>query len=545
LARSVTNMTILRQRIEKSQAAGPDSAVYHSALAWFDLRLQKTNDAESEIQKALKLDPKLISTHLANAALGAERNDLLAVSNSLKTAADLSPLRSNPRIKYADFRFKSGSPADAEHILEDVTRQAPDYFPAWIELMHLFFAERNYDKCSDAIAKILARDPANYDALMQSGNLSMAKRDGTNAIDIFRRVETVPQYKNLPEVKYRLALAYLLNGARTDAISSLTGALKVDTNYAAATLLLAELDVRGGSSGAAIDLLLPLVKRAPQESKAHLLLATAFLAERQPTNALEVYRHMADGLYKQSGDSPPHGVVYEGVGDQAQARTAFEQSLALAPDYLPTLDRITGMDVVAKRYDDAEKRLASVISRNPKSGRAWLMQGQIYWAARQTNEAESAMSKAVELDPDLPGAYLSLARLYLDTHQEQQALARLNSLVSKTNDITALLEIAQIHQEAKQLDEARDAYEKLIAAQPDFAPALNNLAYLYAEHYGNLEKAAQMAERARKVRPNDPYVADTLAWILYKQGQYPRALGLIQESLEKEPNNAEVQMHLA
>jgi tetratricopeptide (TPR) repeat protein len=544
LARSITNMTVLRQRIEKSQAVGPDSAVYHSALAWLDLRLRKTNDAESDIQKALKLDPKLISTYLANAALAIERNDLQTLSNSLKTAADLSPLRSNPRIKYADFQFRSGSPAEAEQILEDVTRQAPDYFPAWIDLMHLFFAERNYDKCSEVITKILARDPANYDALMQSGNLSMAKRDGTNAVGIFRRVESVPQFKNLPEVKYRLALAHLLNGERTDAVGSLTAALKVDTNYAAATLLLAELDIRGGNSTAGIDLLLPMVKRVPQESKAHLLLATAFLAERQPNNALEVYRHMAT-VFTNNPEIPRlMGVVYEQAGDAVQARSAFEKSLALAPDYLPTLDMITALDVQEKHYDDAEKRLAAVIGRNPKAAQPWLLQGNVYWAARQTNEAESAMSKAIDLDPNLPGGYLSLARLYLDTHQEQQALTRLNTLVSKTNDITALLEIGEIRQQAKQMDEARDAYEKLIAFQPDCAPALNNLAYLYAEHYGDLTNAAKMAERARKAHPNDPYVADTLAWILYKQGQYPRALSLIQEGLEKEPNNAEVQMHL-
>jgi Flp pilus assembly protein TadD len=115
------------------------------------------------------------------------------------------------------------------------------------------------------------------------------------------------------------------------------------------------------------------------------------------------------------------GVVYEQAGDAVQARSAFEKSLALAPDYLPTLDMITALDVQEKHYDDAEKRLAAVIGRNPKAAQPWLLQGNVYWAARQTNEAESAMSKAIDLDPNLPGGYLSLARLYLDTHQEHRS----------------------------------------------------------------------------------------------------------------------------
>jgi tetratricopeptide (TPR) repeat protein len=544
LARSATNLMFVRQKLEKLQSAGPDSAVYDAAFAWIDMRLQKTNEAEAEVQKALKLDPKLASAYLAKAALAADGKDLQATAEFLKTAADLSPLRSSARIKYADFRFRAGSVAEAEQILGDLTHQAPDYIPAWTDLMNMFFVERNYDKCADVIAKVLARDPVNFEALMQSGNLSMAKRDGTNAIAVYRRMESVKMYEASPSVKYHLALAYLMNGDRADAVATLTEALTVDHNYSPATLLLAELDVRSGSAAAAVNLLLPLVKKESQEAKAHLLLATAYLALNQQDNALGVYRQMATVFPKNPEVPRLMGVVYEQQGDTAKAHEAYEQSLALAPDYMPTLERISALDMAAKRYDIAEKRLAAVIDRNPKLGQPWLLQGKVYWASGQTNQAESAMSKAIEQDPNLPGAYLSLARLYLSAHQEQQALARLNALVTKTNDTTAMLQIGEINQQANRLDEARDAYEKLIAIQPDFAPALNNLAYLYSEHYGNIEKGAQMAERARKVRPDDPFVADTLGWILYKQGQYPRALGLIQESLEKEPNSAEVQMHL-
>ncbi len=542
MARTPTNLALVQGQIEKWQAAGPDAAPFHAALAWVDLRLQKTNDAEDQIQKALKLDPKLVAAYQAMGALASMRRDLPAASNDFKTAADLSPVRSTARIRYADFLFETGSPEDAEHILEDVTRQAPDYVPAWISLMRFYFAKRNYDQCAEVIAKVLARDSANYDALMESGVIFLAKRDGTNAVSTFRRVDSA--HKNRAEVKYRLALAYLMNGESPEAIASLTEALSLDHNYAEATLLLAELDVRSGNSPGAVNLLLPLVKRDPKEAKAHLLLATAYLAERQPGDALDVYRHMAAEFPKNPEVPRLMGVVYEQEGKTGEARDAFEQSLALAPDYLPALEKITTLDLVAKRYDDAQKRLGAVIAKKPKLADPWLLQGNVDWAAGRTNQAESDMSKAIELNPDLPGPYLALARIYLAGHQEQQALARLNDFVSKTNNVTAMLEIGEIQQQAQRFDEARDAFEKLIAFQPDFAPALNNLAYLYSEHYGNLEKAAQMAERARKGRPDDPYVADTLGWILFKQGQYPRALGLIQEALEKEPNNAEVQMHL-
>ena len=58
---------------------------------------------EAEIQRALKLDPKIVSAYLAMGALAVVRKDQQAASSDLKTAADLSPLRSTVRIKYADF----------------------------------------------------------------------------------------------------------------------------------------------------------------------------------------------------------------------------------------------------------------------------------------------------------------------------------------------------------------------------------------------------------------------------------------------------------
>src|SRR5690606_28950398 len=53
-----------------------------------------------------------------------------------------------------------------------------------------------------------------------------------------------------------------------------------------------------------------------------------------------------------------------------------------------------------------------------------------------------------------------------------------------------------------------------------------------------------MAERARQHSPMDPFAADTLGWILYKRGEYSRALGLLLESASRLQNEPEVQFHV-
>jgi Flp pilus assembly protein TadD len=80
---------------------------------------------------------------------------------------------------------------------------------------------------------------------------------------------------------------------------------------------------------------------------------------------------------------------------------------------------------------------------------------------------------------------------------------------------------ALIHERMNEFSKARDAYEKLLSAKPDFPPVLNNLAYLYAERLGELDKAYDLAQRARALQPGDAAIADTLGWILYKRGEQP------------------------
>jgi Flp pilus assembly protein TadD len=101
-----------------------------------------------------------------------------------------------------------------------------------------------------------------------------------------------------------------------------------------------------------------------------------------------------------------------------------------------------------------------------------------------------------------------------------------------------------ICEKTKDFPKAREAYERLISLKPDYAPGLNNLAYLYAEHFDLLEKAQDLAQKARSLQSTDPGIADTLGWILYKKGDYQQALSLLAESAQKLPENPEVQFHL-
>jgi Flp pilus assembly protein TadD len=72
----------------------------------------------------------------------------------------------------------------------------------------------------------------------------------------------------------------------------------------------------------------------------------------------------------------------------------------------------------------------------------------------------------------------------------------------------------------------------------------NNLAWVYAIEGQNLDQALSLATQARQTAPDLISINDTLGWIQYKKGNYPIAVGLLREVVEKAPQSAEYRYHL-
>src|SRR5262249_11061097 len=110
--------------------------------------------------------------------------------------------------------------------------------------------------------------------------------------------------------------------------------------------------------------------------------------------------------------------------------------------------------------------------------------------------------------------------------------------------VGTLMQLAAIHERQQGFSAARDAYEKLLTVSADFIPALNNLAVIYSEHLGRPDTAYDLAKKAREIAPNEPHMADTLGWILYKRGEYTGAVRPLQEAATALADNPEIQFHV-
>lgn len=107
------------------------------------------------------------------------------------------------------------------------------------------------------------------------------------------------------------------------------------------------------------------------------------------------------------------------------------------------------------------------------------------------------------------------------------------------------LQLAQMFENQGQYDKAVERYEAVLANDEANFVALNNLAFVLAEHMGKPEEALPYAQRAYLMTREQAQIGDTLAWIYHLLGDDRTALPLLEAAAKRVPKSAEIRLHLA
>jgi len=531
------------QRLESARGDLGNRPKLHLALGILYLRKTDMASAERSLMEALAGAPKFAEAHLKLGDLYLRKGDVPQAEREFKAAAELAPIGSLARIRLADFYLASQRPDEAKRILSEIIRGAPAYIPAWRRLAEVSFQERNYDESLKALQALLKRNPSDLEGNLLLGRVRLAKHEHTEAIQAFQKVLKL-EPRN-PMARYQLGQAQLQAGNLQQARAELKEAISAAPNFTEPVLLLAELNLQAGAVQPAIEDLQSFLARQPTVFQAHALLGLAYLANREPARATEAFRTL-----QALGPKDPRGFYLVGIGLRAQGKTAearneFDAALALAPGYVEPLSQLAGMALAAKRADAALSRVKKQIALVPRSGGFQYLLGMVHLVRREAAPAEAAFLRATELEPTRVDPYVRLGDLYEGSGRYDEALAKVNdALKMNPRGLPAQMLLGIVYERKGDIAKAQQVYEEILAFNPRFAPAANNLAWLYSEHGGDKAKALQLAQLAKGLAPDDPYVADTLGWILYKSGVYQRAVGLLRESASKLPDEPVVQYHL-
>ena len=104
--------------------------------------------------------------------------------------------------------------------------------------------------------------------------------------------------------------------------------------------------------------------------------------------------------------------------------------------------------------------------------------------------------------------------------------------------------VGNMYLEKNDLETARKYYARALEVDPNFAVANANMAWVDAQEGKDLDVALGMAQKAKSLMPEVATISDTLAWVMYKKGNYSGAIPLLEECVKKTPDSAQFRYHL-
>jgi tetratricopeptide (TPR) repeat protein len=534
----------IQQSIERlKRLPAQERASVHVAIATLALREGNVAAAEAGLSHAVELEPKSPIVHLALGNFHLFQKNQEAAAKEYIMAAELAPLRSPMRIRLAEFQAITGAVTEAKAVLEEITRQLPDYFPAWRLLAQIALTEKKHEQALQLLENIIRRDHDNVEARLLEAEARLVQGDPGKAAELLNRLAQV--YPKNPIIRYQLARAHLQNNSQAQATAALDQAISARPDYLEAILLRAELNLRAGDINAVVRTMADLLKKRPGLPQAELLLAEAYRLSGRLDDAARVLGEHLKRSPKSAQAQVLLGLVQRQQKQIPDARRTFEKAAELAPENPLALFQLVDIHLQEKQFDAALQRVRDQQAKTPGAAAAHFIEARVHAARSDWDKAEAVLLKTLERDPNFSIAYDLLIATYVSANKLDSAIKQLESLLAtRPNNPRALMIAALIHEKKGDFQKARETYEKLLTINPEFAPALNNLAYIYAERLGDLQRASELARKARGIQPNDPSVADTLGWILYKRGNYGEALPLLQESVKRLGNVPEVQFHL-
>jgi tetratricopeptide (TPR) repeat protein len=535
------DLAITEQQLEK--VSNRDAPDIRFAAARVAMHKNNLEEATRQIEQGLAADPKSTRLHLAMGYLLLARQETARAGDEFKAAAEASPLRSPDRLKYIEFQLTHGAVDDGKAALHRMTEQTPDYLPAWITLTRISLAEQKYNEGLALLENVFSRDQDNPDGRLLQSEALLKKGNTAQAVAVLDKLNTT--YPDNPIIKYRLAQAYAAAKNIPQARTALKQAITASPNYLEAIVALAQLNLASGNAQDVVSPMEELVRKQPKLSEARRLLASAYLGLGRVDDAAALFREQIKEDPKSAESYFFLGTILRLQKKNAEARQAFEKAAQLAPDNLNPLDQLVDIDLADKQFEAALQRVRQELAQKPDSAYAHCIEGKVWMAQHDYGRAESAFRKATELDPNMAAAYNALVTVYVAANKLPQAIAELESMLQKSPNNPSLLTMAAVaYDKLENYEKARDTYEKLLSLNPDSALTLNNLAYLYGNRLNQLDRAVELARKARTLEATNAAIADTLGWILYKRAEYQEALPLLQEAAGKTPQDPEIWFHL-
>lgn len=391
----------------------------------------------------------------------------------------------------------------------------------------------------------LAADRENVGAaFLQLGTLLSRHKDKAA---VFKLMQSLAEpYPAVPEARLSVAQAAWNAGDSQASLDEARAALKLKPDWEAAALFVAQaMQRQSGSDDDALRFMGEYLQEHPAARDVRLNYARLLANAKKYPEARKQFEVLVTEYPQNVDIAMAVALLAIQANDYDAAETQLKRTLEL--NYKdPDLARyyLGQLNEERKHYDEALKWYGSVTNGdqyvNAQSRYAGILakQGKLPEARQHLQQATARDNvQRVQLAQ-------AEAQLLRDANAYQEAFDVLGqALVKMPNTPDLLYDQAMAAEKVNRFDVLESNLKTLIKLRPDHAHAYNALGYTLADRNQRIEEAHGLIETALKLAPEDPFIMDSMGWVLYRMGRGKESLDYLQKAFKLRPD-AEIAAHL-
>jgi putative PEP-CTERM system TPR-repeat lipoprotein len=388
----------------------------------------------------------------------------------------------------------------------------------------------------------LATTPDDASALVGRARLAMQQEDLEKATALVDRANTVaPEDAEVVAARGDLALAAGRPADAVAAFETLVSRVPGNFNY---KMSLTQAMIANGQADAAVETLDEIIRRAPKNPQVNYLAALAAY-QMENFNAAKTYgQTVLEAVPDHLGTLLIVGGAHFALGENEQAVVRLKSFVRRVPQHEPAR-RVLG-EALLKAGDPAgAQQVLRPLVNHQGVGDAALL-AMIGTAALRSGDLESSKTYfqwLAETQPENAAARAHLGAVRLDLGEIEDGIADLEKSVSQDPNSRTLALLATSYMRTGLLDKAMEAAQKLNHEHPDSAlgPTLAGIIHVWRK---DLDQARAAFQRARALDPDGPGGGLNLAVLDFKEGNLEAAHQVLLETLAKNPQNPRVLQRL-
>jgi tetratricopeptide (TPR) repeat protein len=444
----------------------------------------------------------------------------------------------------ANFYWRRDSLIRAREVLKQGLDSNPQSHTLAMLLAQTYLAD---ERPGDAVLTLQSFLESNATTPYERGNIQARQELADLLVQQDRPAEAldtlneIPESERGPATRFFMAKALAGMGRQDQAIDALRAAVEEDPDFVEAWAELAYQHELQKDYVAAEQIYSHLLEMGQDSQELWLRLIDLNLKLNNPDRALSLTEQGPDSLSFRLAA----GTLFIDNAFYEHARTVL-QPLAKRKPAPPEVNFYLAL-LEYEGYGNLERAielLRQVPEDNPHYDRSLRFRAHLLFESGQEHKALELAQQGRERFPEEREFWLLEARLHQDRKEFDQALGVLQEARARWPEDAEILYLSGVVLErAGKREQAMDVMEKVVSQNPEHADALNFLGYTLAEAERDLDRAMVLVKNALRLKPDNGYILDSLAWVHFKKGDLQTAWETIQQAVAKVDSDPTIWEH--